>query len=107
MRETAALERQRARGRQLSARQWTMIAAPLVLIPTMVISFRGFTLLFGHPLGYLLAFLVYWFGWCLGLPALVLGGPHGILELFHRGDTPFTRLGWKMQLVLWWPIGFP
>jgi membrane protease YdiL (CAAX protease family) len=41
------------------------------------------------------------------LPLLVLGGPRGVLELFHAGTARFAKLGTKTQALLWWPLIAP
>jgi len=92
---------------KFTERQWMILAAPVVLIATMYAAFQGFDALFGFPLGYLMAFIVYWVGWCIALPLFVLGGPGEVLDLFREGAPSFAELGWKTQALLWWPIIFP
>ena len=82
-----------------------MLMVPGLLLVTMYVAFERFSTHFGFPLGYLLAFGLYWLGWCLLLPAAVLG-PRQIRQLF-RADPGFRRLGGTTQALLWWPIVFP
>ena len=89
------------------ARRLLMLVAPIALILSMLGAFKGLVALLGDPLGYLVAFLAYWIGWCLLLPTLVLGGPRQVLALFDEGKVNFTRLGWKTHALLWGPIIFP
>jgi len=88
-------------------RQWAMLAIPLALPLTMYVVFQRFATLLGFPLGYLAAFLVYWIGWCILLPMVVLGGPRGVLDLFRAGPARFINLGAKTQALLWWPLLAP
>jgi membrane protease YdiL (CAAX protease family) len=80
---------------------------PLVLLATMYAAFRGLTGAYGYPLGYLLAFGVYWIGWCPVFPAAILGGPHKVLELFREAQPRFGRPAWKSLSLLLWPLVFP
>lgn len=89
------------------ARRWLMLVAPIALILSMFAAFKGLVALLGDPLGYLIAFLIYWIGWCLLVPALVLGGPRQVLALFDEGQVNLARLGWKTHALLWGPIIFP
>jgi membrane protease YdiL (CAAX protease family) len=83
-----------------------MLAAPPVLVVTMYIAFQQLTARLGFPLGYLVAFSLYWAVWCLALPSAVLG-PRRVLALFQPGDSRFAQLGIRIQAILWWPIVFP
>jgi len=58
---------------------------------TMVFAFKGFVAWLGHPLGYLVAFLVYWIGWCLIVPMVMLGGLRPLVDLFREGQPRFGR----------------
>jgi hypothetical protein len=51
-----------------NTRQWVALIGPLLLIPTMLWAFRAGHRRLGFPLGYLLAFAIYWVGWCLLVP---------------------------------------
>lgn len=92
---------------EYDARQWLMLVAPIILILSMFAAFKGLVAWLGDPLGYLTAFLVYWIGWCLLLPAVALGGPGQVLTLFDEGQVHITKLGWKSYALLWGPIIFP
>jgi uncharacterized protein len=89
-----------------SNRQWILLAAPLVLTASMLAAYIGLDVLFGYPLGYLAAFGLYWFIWCIFFPVLVLGGLRPLIDLF-RPFPAFHKLDWKTHLLLWWPIVFP
>lgn len=91
---------------RFTGRQWAMIAAPIVLVLSMWAAFQGFVAWLGSPPGYLAAFIVYWIGWCIVVPVVILG-LRGVLDLFREGEVPFAQLGWKTQALLWWPIVFP
>jgi hypothetical protein len=54
-------------------RKWTMVAVPPVLLVTMYVAFQELTVQYGFPLGYLLAFSLYWVLWCVAVPVAVLG----------------------------------
>jgi hypothetical protein len=88
------------------ARRVVALAAPVLLIASMRWIFREFNRRYGYPLGYLLAFVVYWVGWCTLLPAGLLGGFDHLLDVF-RPFPPLATLDWKMHLLLWWPMLFP
>ena len=92
--------------RSLTGKQKAMLAAPPVLVVTMYIAFQQLTAQLGFPLGYLVAFSLYWVVWCLALPIAVLG-PRRVVALFQPGDSRFAQLGIRIQSILWWPIVFP
>jgi hypothetical protein len=58
-----------------------LIAMPPVLIASMYAAFWYFTSRLGFPNGYLAAFTVYWIGWCVLTPTLILGR-RAVLNLF-------------------------
>jgi len=91
---------------QLAVRQALALAAPVLLIGSMTWAFLALKRLFGYPVGYLLAFVVYWVGWCTLLAAVLLGGPAKLAEVF-RPAAPLAALNWKTQVLLWLPISFP
>ncbi len=73
-----------------------MVVAPAVLLATMFLAFRQFGDRVGFPLGYLLAFVLYWVVWCGAVPIAVLGR-RGVSRLF---DGPgFTALDMKTHAV--------
>ena len=92
--------------RSLTVKQKAMLAAPPVLVVAMYIAFQQLTAHLGFPLGYLVAFSLYWVVWCLALPIVVLG-PRRVVALFQPGDSRFAQLGIRIQSILWWPIVFP
>ena len=92
--------------RSLTGKQKAILAAPPVLVVTMYIAFWQLTAQLGFPLGYLVAFSLYWVVWCLALPSAVLG-PRRVVALFQPGDSRFAQLGIRVQAILWWPIVFP
>ncbi|HDQ06432.1 MAG TPA: CPBP family intramembrane metalloprotease [Candidatus Bathyarchaeota archaeon] len=89
-----------------SWKQWTVIAAPVVLVLSMILAFQGFTVLLGSSLGYFSGFLLYWIGWCLVLPIIILK-PRGILELFRESEKPFGTRPWLTAFITFWPIILP
>lgn len=92
---------------ELSRRQWLALVVPPLLTLSMIPTFSGFVSWFGHPLGYLLAFVVYWAGWCLLVPAFLLGGWRNVLGLFRAEPRRGSRLSWKTSLLVLWPLPFP
>ena len=72
----------------------------------MRVAFKALDARFGYPLGYFLAFLVYWFGWCLIFPAILLDGFGEIAQMFYPIQS-FKTLDWQSQALIWWPILFP
>jgi membrane protease YdiL (CAAX protease family) len=92
---------------RLSSRQWLALAVPPLLTTAMFVTFKAFLAWFGHPLGYLLAFAVYWVGWCLFVPALLLGGWRQLAGLFRTQAPNASATGWKTALLLLWPLAFP
>jgi membrane protease YdiL (CAAX protease family) len=90
----------------LTGKQRTMLVAPAVLVVSMYLAFQQFTATLGFPLGYLVAFALYWFAWCLALPIAIIGS-RGVVGLLASGDSPFVRLGVRTHVLLWWPIVFP
>ena len=85
--------------RSLTVKQKAMLTAPPVLVVTMYIAFQQLTAHVGFPLGYLVAFSLYWVVWCLALPIAVLG-PRRVVGLFQPGDSRFAQLGIKIQSIL-------
>ena len=90
----------------LSSQQLTMVAVPPVLMVTMYVAFRWLTVQCGYPLGYLVAFGVYWIVWCVAVPVAVLGA-RSVLRLFRFSEPPLSQLGIATQLALWWPLVVP
>ena len=81
-----------------------MLVMPVALTLSMLAVFKGLVGWLGFPLGYLAAFLIYWIGWCLLLPMLVLNGPRGVLDLFREAGPRFGKPAWKALVLLWWPV---
>src|SRR4051812_8207829 len=88
------------------ATRWFILAVPLLLIASMYGTFRYLTWWLGFPAGYFAAFGVYWIGWCVIVPTVLLG-TRPVLSLFTRPAVPFARLGATTHLLLWWPLAFP
>lgn len=99
--------RRESLGPELTWRQCLALATPPVLTMTMIPTFIGFVAWFGYPLGYLLAFVVYWIGWCLIVAALLLGGWREIPALYSRAASRRGKNDWKTALLLLWPLPFP
>src|SRR5215208_677902 len=89
---------------RLTGRQLAALATPPLLIVTMVPAFQSLTSLMGWPAGYLAGMGIYWVGWCIVLPATLLGGVRPLLTLFKEGKQGIRRLPRKVQLALWWPL---
>ena len=88
---------------------WPQIAAiflPILLIPFMAWAFQNLKQRYKHPLGYLLGFIIYWFGWCVIVPTILLGGIMPVVDLFVPVPA-LTSLPLITHLELWWPIIFP
>lgn len=69
----------------------------------MYLVFTSFVTWFEFEVGYLLAFALYWIGWCLLLPGLLIG-PRRLLGLFREGSP---RLGSRPRVtlaLLLWPL---
>src|SRR4051794_15357478 len=95
----------RTRLQSFSTAQQIALAAPPVVICSMYGVFHYLTTLLGFPLGYLIAFVVYWIGWCGALPAALLG-PRRMLDLLAP-RAPFSSLDLRTRTLLLWPIVFP
>lgn len=89
-----------------NARQNASIAVAFILTPCMWVTFQVFNQWLGMPLGYLLGMLVYWVVWCTLIPLALLGGWQAYRELFSPMPG-LKSLGWKTNLLLWWPVVFP
>jgi len=83
-----------------------MLVCPIVLAVSMYGLFRGLTVALGHPRGYLVAFALYWTGWCGALPLGVLGR-HGVVALFAPGRPVAARRSVPTSALVWWPVAFP
>jgi membrane protease YdiL (CAAX protease family) len=106
LRQGATLRRASGQLR-FTRRQRIALAVPPVLVLTMVPTYRGLIRRLGWPGGYLAGFVVYWGGWCIAVPAYLLGGPGALLDLFREGKVGRRKLGWKTYLALWGPVAFP
>lgn len=73
----------------------------------MMPAFRRLVRRFDYPAGYLYGFAIYWLGWCIALPALLLRNKGGLFALFGGQDRGIKELLWKMRLALAWPLFFP
>lgn len=87
-----------------STAQRIALAAPPVLIISMCGVFQYLRGALGFPLGYLIAFIVYWTGWCGVLPALLLGRDRIFDLLAPRAS--FRSLDLRTRTLLLWPIVF-
>ncbi len=83
-----------------------VIILPLVLIGIMLAAYKGFHNLFGFPLGYLMAFTLYWVFWCFLVPVLFLGGVRAVFRLFIPAYS-LWNISPITHLFLWWPLLFP
>lgn len=83
--------------------QWIAIAAPLVLIWSMRVTFRVLTRRFGTTKGYLAAFALYGVVWCVGLPLALLGVP-GIERAFRMAAQPLGEKPALAVLLMAWPL---
>lgn len=92
---------------EMIVRQRLALALPPVLVVSMWFIFRTGTDRIGPLLGYFLAFLIYWIGWCLLAPAVLLGGSRQVLDLFQKEEISSGRRSWKIALLLLWPLPFP
>jgi len=90
----------------MAAKQAFVVAAPLLLIASMYGAFRYLTAQLGFPAGYLVAFGLYWVGWCVIVPSAILGA-RGVLNLVTAPGMPFATLGATTHVLLWWPLAFP
>jgi uncharacterized protein len=81
------------------------LLVPPTLIISMYYAFRYATHALGFPLGYLVAFVIYWVGWCGAVPAALLG-PRQVAILLKR-RAPFRHLDGTTRALLLWPIAFP
>ena len=95
------------RSTMFSGRQAVALAVPPVLLVTMVPAFQWSTGLLGYPGGYLAGFVIYWGGWCVVVPAALLGGMGPLLELFREGKPSIKKLPPGMHAALWAPLIFP
>lgn len=91
---------------KFTMKQRIMLFTPIVLILTMYAAFRGLAVVLGFPLGYLVAFLIYWIGWCIIFPLFILKFP-GVLDLFRETKPRFGKTSWKTLALLLWPLPFP
>ena len=74
-----ALASGRAGLREVLSRLWLRVGGGVVdcrcgwlmLLGTMYVAFRWLTVQYGFPLGYLLAFRLYWGVWCVAVPVAV------------------------------------
>jgi membrane protease YdiL (CAAX protease family) len=68
-------------------------AAPVLVVATMWPVFKVLTARYGPRLGYFLAFVVYWLGWCTLFPLWAVGF-RGIRESFGPGRSRFGQPTW-------------
>ena len=89
--------------RSFTTAQWIAIVLPPILTGTMYLVFTRFTGNFGSDPGFLYAFLVYWIGWCLAVPAIILG-PRELLDLIRDGTPSFGHRPKLTLFLLGWPL---
>lgn len=80
-----------------------LLALPPVLIGTMLIAFRTLVGVLGQRTGYLCGFTVYWLGWCLAVPLLVMGRA-GVGNVLRRTASPLGRPSWLGAVCLTAPL---
>lgn len=85
-------------------RQRAALVVPPVLLLSMYGVFRLLVAWVGFPLGYLLAFAVYWTVWC-GLVPVALVGRRRLARLFSRRTA--RRPDRLSRALLLWPIAVP
>ncbi|MEO8285215.1 MAG: CPBP family intramembrane glutamic endopeptidase [Chloroflexota bacterium] len=102
-----ASSKARGKSAKITFRQGAALAVPPLLLVIMVPAFQWSTNLLGYPGGYLLGFVIYWGGWCILVPAGLLGGLGPLLDLFREGKPNIKQLPLKMHAALWWPLAFP
>lgn len=94
-----------------------VIVYPAILTATMYAAFQIPVSELGFQTGYIAVFAIYWVGWGIVFPMLVLGGPKGVVDLFK---TPRARKkeeelekppSWRtkviLSILLWLPLIFP
>ena len=80
-----------------------LLALPPVLIATTFVAFRVFVGLLGQKTGYVCGFAVYWFGWCLAVPVLVLGRA-GLKAVLRGSPSPLGHPAWIGAVCLGVPL---
>ncbi|MFC7229340.1 CPBP family intramembrane metalloprotease [Salinirubellus salinus] len=91
--------------RRLTWRQWTLLATPVALVATTLVTFQWLDARFGS-VGYLGGFVFYWVGWCLAVPTALLG-PAGVRDLFRAGRPPLGSRPQLTAVALVWLLPFP
>ncbi|HMK93619.1 MAG TPA: hypothetical protein VK576_11520, partial [Thermoleophilia bacterium] len=71
-------------------RDAVLFVLPVAVLASMWSAFGWLGRRFGPRLGYFLGFLVYWLGWCLLVPLLLLGAS-GVRHLFRLGPHPLGQ----------------
>ena len=89
-------------GRFSSAQVIALLAPPL-LTATMYLAFTGLVAALGFERGYLAAFTIYWVGWCLLVPVVLLG-PRTLSALFEDGSPRFGSRRYLTLGLLLWPL---
>lgn len=75
------------------AKRAALIAAPVVLLITTTLTYRGLASVLEPRLAYLLGFLFYWIGWCFLFPLWVVGWS-GLRRMFVDRRPRFTQRAW-------------
>jgi len=71
----------------LNMAQTLLLVAPVALVITMIVVFRGLHAVMRPNVAYFIGFVIYWVGWCIAFPWLFLGTT-GMLQLFQPGSSP-------------------
>lgn len=71
-------------------RQLALLAAPPLVLASMLGTYRGLSQRWGSVRGYFAAFIVYWLGWCLLFP-LGLLGPRRLRRALATPAEPLGR----------------
>jgi membrane protease YdiL (CAAX protease family) len=64
-----------------------VLAAPVAVPMSMALIFRWLSQRFSPPTAYNVGFIIYWLGWCIGFPLVVLG-PRRVARALSRARQP-------------------
>jgi len=90
----------------LTSTQKLLVAAPLLLIASMIGVFQLSAAVLGPDRGYVIGFMVYWLAWCIAVPLAVLK-PNGVKTLFKESNPRFGKHPKLTAALVFWPILMP
>lgn len=86
-----------------TTRRRGLLLTPVLVLASQYVALDFLTGVLGPRLGYFLAFMIYWFGWCLLFPVWAVGW-QGMRAMFTPARPQFGRPTWLGLSILAVPL---